>query len=118
MVQALIKIPAEVCQGRFFEKYPTPAENMAGVYFAFEELQGSGEESHIVDNLRATDERLEIKTSWRLPFQTDCYVAAFGELWRILRVGTAREHRRGVSLPIIRTTLSLIKCASNPFGYD
>ena len=116
MIHALRKDPAEVCEGRFFEKYPTLENSAHGTYFTFEELQGTGERTHLVDNLRATDERLEISTSWRLPFAADKYVSAFGDLWKITRTDIKREHRRGVALPVVKTTLSLIKCASNPLG--
>ena len=116
MYKALIREPNEVCNGKWFEKYPTLENRARGEFFQFELLPGQTEEStHLVDNLKASDERMSIKTSWRFPFAAETYVAAFGNLYKIERVGTERKIRRGIAFHRVTYTLYLVRC-SNPLG--
>ena len=116
MYKALLREPSETCTGKWYKEYPTLENRARGMFFRFELLPGQSEESaHLVDNLKASDERMSIKTSWRFPFAADTYVAAFGNLYKVERVSAERKIQRGVAPHRVAYTLSLIRC-SNPLG--
>ena len=117
MYQALTRDPAEVCGGNWYREYPTLENAASAQYFTFEVLGDvSREETHLVNNLKADEERMSISTSFRHPFAGEQYVAALGSLWKIERVNTVRTYKRGVVIPTVKTTLHLIRCASNPLN--
>ena len=116
MYQALTRNTNETCAGNWYEKYPTLENQAEGVFFTFELLPGdSEEEAHVIDNLKNRDERIRVRTSFRLPFASETYVAAFGNMYKITRVDTDRKIMRGVLVPRLEHTLSLIRCA-NPLN--
>ncbi|MBQ8357875.1 MAG: hypothetical protein IJX39_08740 [Clostridia bacterium] len=117
MFQALTPNQNENCVGRWYKKYPTLENSALGEFFRFELLPDeSREDVHLVDNLKADDERMSVRTSYRHDFNGDQYVAAFGNLYKIERVSRERKFPRGVAVPRITCTLHLIRCASNPLG--
>lgn len=116
MYQALTRNASETCEGNWYERYPTLENQAEGTFFTFELLPGdSNEEVHVIDNLINHDERIRIRTSFRLPFAADTYVAAFGNMYKVVRVDTDRKMMRGVLVPRVEHILSLIQC-SNPLN--
>lgn len=117
MYQALTRDPNETCGGNWYREYPTLENSASAQYFAFEVLSDSTrEETHLVNNLKADEERMSIRTSFRYPFAGEEYVTALGSLWKIDKTNTSRIYKRGVAIPSVKTTLHLIRCASNPLN--
>ena len=116
MYQVLTRNTNETCAGNWYERYPTPENQAEGVFFTFELMPGdTNEEVHVIDNLMNHDERIRVRTSFRLPFAADTYVAAFGNMYKVVRVDTDRKMMRGVLVPRVEHILSLIQC-SNPLN--
>ena len=117
MFRALTRNSSETCAGYWYEKYPTLENSTKGEFFRFELLADETIDStHLVENLKAEDERIAIRTEFRHDFQADQYIAAFGELYKIERVNRTRIILRGVAVPRVLYTLHLIRCAANPLG--
>ena len=116
MYQSLTRDPNETCAGHWYRSYPTIENTTKGEYFTFELLpDGIRESAHLVDNLKATDERIIVRTSFRYDFSADSYVAAFGNLYKIDRINVERKIQRGVAVPRVKYALHLIQCA-NPLS--
>ena len=116
MYQVLTRNTNETCSGRWYRAYPTLENQAVCEYFTFELLpEDTSEEVHVIDNLMNHDERIRIRTSFRLPFAPDTYIAAFGNMYKVVRLDTERKMMRGVLVPRVEHTLSLIKCA-NPLN--
>lgn len=116
MYQALIRDANENCIGNWYNKYPTIQQPVQAQQFTFEFIgDGSDESTHLIDNLKADLERMQIRTSFRYEWRSESYVAALGNLYKIERIGIERKMKRGVALPRVRYTLYLVRC-SNPLG--
>lgn len=116
MYQALTRDPNENCIGYWYCAYPTLNRAVDAKYFTFELLPNASEEGeHLVENLKTSSERITVRTSFRYDFSSDSYVAAFGNLYKIERIGIDRKLPRGVAVPRSKYTLYLIQC-SNPLG--
>lgn len=116
MYQALTRDASENCIGHWYEAYPTLNRAVDGKYFTFELMpNGSEDGEHLVENLKAKAERITVRTSFRHDFSSDSYVAAFGNLYKIDRIGIDRSAMRGIAVSRVKYTLYLIQC-SNPLG--
>lgn len=117
MYSALVKNPNETCAGMWYAVQPTLANRAEGKFFEFELLADETNENvHLVENLKGEEERMSISTSWRYPFSAEQYVTAFGEMYKIERIGKSRSYPRGIAVPRVTTVLYLVRCASNPLG--
>jgi len=114
---ALKKDPKETCGGSWYHSYPTLEKRAVGLFFHFELLpDDTHDRTMLVDNLSGEDERIRIRTTARYSFKPDTYVTAFGKLYRITGMTSTRGFARGISVPTVKTTLSLTGCASNPLS--
>ena len=116
MFQALIRDTKSTCTGKRYKVYPTLENKELCDFFTFELLEnGTIDHAHLVDNLMADDERISIRTVFRLEFLAEQYVAAFGNLYKITNATVSKKYPRGVYVPHVEYVLTMIK-VSNPLG--
>lgn len=116
MFQALIRDTKSTCSGKRYKVYPTLENKEICDFFTFELLEnGTIDHAHLVENLMADDERISIRTTFRLDFLAEQYIAAFGNLYKIVSATVVKKYPRGVYVPHIEYVLNLIK-VSNPLG--
>ena len=104
---------------RRYKDFPTLENNLQGDFFRYEPPEAVTKRySHIIDNLKFTDEEQTIATNWDIGFAEGDYILDnFGKMWRVRQI----QERWDVAPQALRSALRAEKdilltmnAASNP----